>query len=54
MYILAEQHGLAFGFRQIGRRRGYYPKSGEDAIVMLRELGSGRSPAQGASVEAGD
>ncbi len=26
------------GFRQIARRRGYYPKSGEDALVMLLEL----------------
>ena len=26
------------GFRQIARREGYYPKSGEDALVMLLEL----------------
>ncbi|HQM33732.1 MAG TPA: ribosomal protein S18-alanine N-acetyltransferase [Candidatus Hydrogenedentes bacterium] len=52
--VRAQNLYKAFGFRQIGRRRGYYPKSGEDAIVMLLELGSGRSPAQGASVEAGD
>jgi ribosomal-protein-alanine N-acetyltransferase len=27
----------AFGFRAIGRRRGYYQPSGADAIVMRRE-----------------
>lgn len=26
------------GFRQVGVRKGYYPRSGEDAIVMLKEL----------------
>lgn len=26
------------GFRSIGVRKGYYPKNGEDAIVMLKEL----------------
>jgi ribosomal protein S18 acetylase RimI-like enzyme len=26
-----------FGFRVIGRRRGYYQPSGADAIVMRRE-----------------
>jgi ribosomal-protein-alanine N-acetyltransferase len=31
----------SLGFRQIGRRKGYYPTSGEDAIVMLLELGKG-------------
>ena len=27
-----------FGFKQIGRRRGYYSKSGEDALVMELSL----------------
>lgn len=26
-----------YGFRVVGRRKGYYPTSGEDAIVMLKE-----------------
>ncbi len=26
------------GFRQVGLRRGYYSKSNEDAVVMLKEL----------------
>ncbi|HOF41848.1 MAG TPA: ribosomal protein S18-alanine N-acetyltransferase [Candidatus Hydrogenedentes bacterium] len=42
-----------FGFRQIGRRKGYYSKSGEDAIVMLLELGPDESSAQDMSGEAG-
>ena len=31
-----EARGLydSFGFRMIGRRRGYYPDTGEDALVM--------------------
>ena len=44
--VRAQNLYKAFGFRQIGRRRGYYPKSGEDAIVMLLELGSAEAPAQ--------
>lgn len=30
---------LNMGFRPVGVRKKYYPKSGEDAIVMLKELG---------------
>jgi ribosomal-protein-alanine N-acetyltransferase len=30
-----------FGFRAIGRRKGYYQDSGEDAIVMALELDEG-------------
>lgn len=26
------------GFRAVGLRKNYYPKSGEDAVVMLKEL----------------
>lgn len=29
----------AFGFYQIGKRRGYYQDTGEDALVLHRELG---------------
>lgn len=34
-----------FGFREVGRRRGYYPAVGgrEDAIVMVRELSEVRA-----------
>ncbi len=28
----------SFGFRPVGVRRNYYPKSGEDAIAMLKEF----------------
>lgn len=28
----------SFGFRDVGRRKGYYPKSREDAVVMLVEF----------------
>ncbi len=36
----AEARGLyeSFGFRVIGRRRGYYPDTGEDALVMEANL----------------
>ncbi len=27
-----------FGFRQIGRRRLYYPETGEDALVLMKPL----------------
>jgi ribosomal-protein-alanine N-acetyltransferase len=30
-----------FGFQAIALRRGYYQDSGEDALVMMRELGDG-------------
>ena len=29
---------LRYGFRPVGLRKNYYPKSNEDAIVMLKEL----------------
>ncbi len=29
---------MSMGFRQVGIRKGYYPKSGEDAIVMSARL----------------
>jgi [ribosomal protein S18]-alanine N-acetyltransferase len=29
----------SFGFRPVGTRRGYYPKTKEDATVMLKEFG---------------
>ncbi|MCL4692952.1 MAG: ribosomal protein S18-alanine N-acetyltransferase, partial [Candidatus Hydrogenedentes bacterium] len=29
---------LQYGFRPVGLRKNYYPKSNEDAIVMLKEL----------------
>jgi len=32
----------SFGFRPVGVRRGYYPKTKEDAIVMLKEFWDGR------------
>ena len=37
---------LSMGFRPVGIRKGYYPRSNEDAIVMLMEFGGGgASPA---------
>jgi ribosomal-protein-alanine N-acetyltransferase len=33
----------SFGFRVVGRRRGYYYDTGEDALVMEASLGSGGS-----------
>jgi len=38
-----EARGLyeSFGFRVIGRRRGYYYDTGEDALVMEAQLGTG-------------
>ncbi|MFW6324452.1 MAG: ribosomal protein S18-alanine N-acetyltransferase, partial [Desulfovibrionales bacterium] len=28
-----------FGFHAVGRRKGYYPDTGEDAIIMRAEMG---------------
>jgi [ribosomal protein S18]-alanine N-acetyltransferase len=44
-----EARGLyeSFGFRVVGRRRGYYYDTGEDALVMETVLGGeGRGEAQ--------
>jgi len=30
---------LSLGFRPVGIRKEYYPRSGEDALVMMKELG---------------
>lgn len=38
----------AFGFRVVGRRRGYYYDTGEDALVMEASLGAG---GQGATAD---
>jgi ribosomal-protein-alanine N-acetyltransferase len=43
----------SFGFRVIGRRRGYYYDTGEDALVMEADLTAG-SPGAGASRGAGN
>jgi ribosomal-protein-alanine N-acetyltransferase len=32
----------SFNFRPVGIRKGYYPKTKEDAIVMLKEFDGGR------------
>ncbi|HOE65354.1 MAG TPA: ribosomal protein S18-alanine N-acetyltransferase [Candidatus Hydrogenedentes bacterium] len=29
----------SLGFQSVGLRKGYYPKTNEDAVVMLKELG---------------
>lgn len=34
----AKRMYAGFGFRPVGVRRGYYPKTKEDAIVMLKEF----------------
>ena len=43
----AEARGLydAFGFRVVGRRRGYYYDTGEDALVMEARLSQDRGEA---------
>ncbi len=33
------------GFKEIALRRGYYPDTGEDAVVMLKHLGSSSHPS---------
>ena len=33
-----------FGFKEIGRRRGYYQKPHEDAVIMERDMNSDNSP----------
>jgi ribosomal-protein-alanine N-acetyltransferase len=45
----AEAIGLyeSFGFRVVGRRRGYYYDTGEDALVMEARLGPGGNRAAG-------
>ncbi|HEY7649827.1 MAG TPA: ribosomal protein S18-alanine N-acetyltransferase [Methylomirabilota bacterium] len=44
----AEALGLyeSFGFRVVGRRRGYYYDTGEDALVMEASLVEGHGPAK--------
>jgi [ribosomal protein S18]-alanine N-acetyltransferase len=37
----------SFGFRVVGRRRGYYYDTGEDALVMEASLVAGAGPAEG-------
>ena len=29
------------GFRQVGRRKDYYPDSGEDALILEKDIGNG-------------
>jgi ribosomal-protein-alanine N-acetyltransferase len=36
----------SFGFRVVGRRRGYYYDTGEDALVMEASLVEGHGPAE--------
>ncbi len=36
--VTAQELYRSFGFRSVGLRKGYYPKNGEDAVVMLKEL----------------
>jgi ribosomal-protein-alanine N-acetyltransferase len=43
----------AFGFRVVGRRRGYYYDTGEDALVMEADL-TASSPGAGTSRGAGN
>jgi len=44
--IRAQGLYLGLGFSVVGVRAGYYPKSGEDAIVMLKELGGSRGEGE--------
>jgi ribosomal-protein-alanine N-acetyltransferase len=41
---------LSEGFEQAGRRRNYYPKSGEDAVIMARALTPPGHTAHGSAV----
>lgn len=43
----------SFGFRVIGRRRGYYYDTGEDALVMEALVASAESPEPGSPQEPG-
>ena len=36
----------SFGFRVVGRRRGYYYDTGEDALVMEASLGAGQGQGE--------
>ena len=40
-----------FGFEEAGRRRDYYQRPREDAIIMTREFGHGSAPADGPGAE---
>ena len=42
--VRAQSLYTQMGFRQIGRRKGYYATSQEDAIVMAREVNAGDAP----------
>ena len=48
--VVAQRLYLSEGFRAVGIRRGYYPRTREDALVMFKELqsrnGQERRPAQ--------
>ena len=41
------------GFETIGVRRGYYPDTGEDALVMLRECDGEKAASDGCGSVAG-
>ncbi len=43
----------SFGFRVIGRRKGYYFDTGEDALVMEARLGAESARSTGESQKAG-
>jgi ribosomal-protein-alanine N-acetyltransferase len=50
---VAQELYLSIGFSIVGRRKQYYRRDNEDAILMLREVGAGERPqrleSQGAS-----
>ena len=35
------------GFRSVGRRKNYYERPREDAVIMTREFSGGGTPAEG-------
>ena len=43
----------SFGFRSVGRRRGYYYDTGEDALVMEAQVFPGEPPASDSRPESG-
>jgi ribosomal-protein-alanine N-acetyltransferase len=43
-----------YGFKEVAIRRRYYVDNGEDALVMLAEIGKGRTEAEGGTGERND
>jgi ribosomal-protein-alanine N-acetyltransferase len=46
--LAAQELYLSFGFEKVGRRRQYYRRDNEDAILMARRVGEARRGRRGA------